>query len=74
MTDIRRSFLEPQHASQLKVASRVPSFVFQPLEEWGHGINAKINNGLGKDISFDEIYGLHNMPGLPIGEFQVRIA
>ena len=47
-------------------------FVFQPAEEWGQGMNAMINDGLGKAISFDEIYGLHNMPGLPIGEFQIR--
>ena len=48
-------------------------FVFQPSEEWGYGINAMINAGFGKDISFGEIYGLLNMPGLPIGEFQVRL-
>ena len=48
-------------------------FVFQPSEEWGHGINAMINVGFGKDISFGEIHGLHNMAGLPIGEFQVRL-
>ncbi len=47
-------------------------FVFQPAEEWGQGMKAMINDGLGADIRFDEIYGLHNMPGLPLGEFEIR--
>src|ERR1700722_1145608 len=47
-------------------------FVFQPAEEWGKGALAMMEDGLLKRFPFDEIYGLHNMPGLPIGHFQTR--
>ena len=46
--------------------------VFQPAEEWGQGMKAMMNDGLGARIAFDEIYGLHNMPGVPIGAFETR--
>jgi len=47
-------------------------FVFQPAEEWGQGMKSMIDDGLGSTITFDEIYGLHNMPGLPVGKFETR--
>lgn len=47
-------------------------FVFQPAEEWGQGMKAMIRDGLGSRLSFDEIYGLHNMPGLPVGALEMR--
>jgi amidohydrolase len=47
-------------------------FVFQPAEEWGKGALAMMEEGLLERFPFDEIYGLHNMPGLPIGHFQTR--
>ena len=46
--------------------------VFQPAEEWGQGMKAMIRDGLGSRLAFDEIYGLHNMPGLPVGSFETR--
>jgi amidohydrolase len=46
--------------------------VFQPAEEWGHGMKAMIRDGLGSRYPFDEIYGLHNKPGLAIGQFETR--
>jgi amidohydrolase len=45
-------------------------FVFQPAEEWGQGMKAMIQDGLGSRLAFDEIYGLHNKPGLPVGSFE----
>ncbi len=46
-------------------------FLFQPAEEWGQGMKAMIRDGLGSDIQFDEVYGLHNRPGLPVGAFEI---
>ncbi|MEM7522911.1 MAG: amidohydrolase [Pseudomonadota bacterium] len=46
--------------------------VFQPAEEWGQGMKAMIRDGLGSRLAFDEIYGLHNMPGVPVGSFEIR--
>ncbi|MGF9764988.1 amidohydrolase [Microvirga sp. 0TCS3.31] len=48
-------------------------FVFQPAEEWGKGALAMLDDGLMERFPFEEIYGLHNMPGLPIGHFQTRV-
>ncbi len=47
-------------------------FIFQPAEEWGRGALAMIEDGIMQRFPFDEIYGIHNMPGLPIGCFQTR--
>ncbi|OWV81797.1 amidohydrolase [Rhizobium sp. R634] len=47
-------------------------FLFQPAEEWGKGALAMIADGLFEHFPFDEIYGIHNMPGLAVGSFQTR--
>lgn len=47
-------------------------FVFQPAEEWGRGAQALLDDGLMTRFPFDEIFGLHNMPGLPVGHFETR--
>ncbi|TBX28603.1 M20 aminoacylase family protein [Nioella sediminis] len=47
-------------------------FLFQPAEEWGQGALAMLTDGLMERFPFDEVYGLHNMPGLPIGHFETR--
>ena len=45
-------------------------FLFQPAEEWGKGALAMLDDGLLERFPFDEIYGIHNMPGFPVGEFR----
>ncbi|TPJ76075.1 M20 aminoacylase family protein [Mesorhizobium sp. B2-6-2] len=47
-------------------------FIFQPAEEWGRGALAMLGDGLLERFPFEEIFGLHNMPGLPIGHFETR--
>ncbi len=47
-------------------------FVFQPAEEWGQGMSAMLRDGLATRFPFDEIYGLHNKPGLAVGAFETR--
>ncbi|WP_246138003.1 amidohydrolase [Maritimibacter fusiformis] len=46
--------------------------VFQPAEEWGCGAQAMLDDGLLSRFPFDEIYGLHNLPGLPVGHVETR--
>lgn len=41
--------------------------IFQPAEEPGYGAAAMIKDGLFEKFPMDEIYGLHNMPGLSEG-------
>lgn len=47
-------------------------FIFQPAEEWGQGAVTMLDDGLMEKFPFDEIYGLHNMPGYPVGQFLTR--
>ena len=47
-------------------------FVFQPAEEHGRGAAAMLADGLLERFPMDEIYGLHNIPGLPAGHFATR--
>ncbi|MFV0293428.1 MAG: M20 aminoacylase family protein [Paracoccus sp. (in: a-proteobacteria)] len=46
--------------------------IFQPAEEGGAGGQAMIEDGLADRWNIQEFYGLHNMPGLPIGHFAIR--
>jgi amidohydrolase len=46
--------------------------IFQPAEEGGAGAKAMIDDGLMDRFGVQEIYGLHNKPGLPIGKFSIR--
>ncbi|MEZ8142083.1 M20 aminoacylase family protein [Enterovibrio sp. FF113] len=47
-------------------------FIFQPDEEHGRGAQAMIDDGLFERFSIDEVYGIHNFPGLAEGELMVR--
>lgn len=43
--------------------------IFQPAEEGGGGAKIMIDEGLFDRFKIDEIYALHNIPGLRIGSF-----
>lgn len=64
-------------AAQLLAARRdfdgTVRFVFQPAEEHGRGAAAMLADGLLARFPMDEIYGVHNMPGLPAGHFGTRV-
>ena len=47
-------------------------FIFQPAEEPGKGARAMIADGLFDKYPVEEIYGLHNMPGMPKGGIFTR--
>jgi len=44
-------------------------FLFQPDEENGRGAQAMIDDGLFDRFPMDAVFGLHNLPGLPVGNF-----
>jgi amidohydrolase len=46
--------------------------IFQPAEEGGAGGEAMVKDGLMTRFGIQEVYGMHNYPGLPIGEFAIR--
>ena len=46
--------------------------IFQPAEEGGAGGKAMVKDGLMERFNIGEVYGMHNYPGLPVGEFALR--
>jgi hippurate hydrolase len=46
--------------------------IFQPAEEGGAGGLAMVRDGLMDRFGIEEVYGMHNFPGLPAGEFSIR--
>ena len=45
--------------------------IFQPAEEGGAGAKAMIDDGLFKRWPVAEVYGMHNRPNMPVGEFTI---
>src|ERR1700686_966450 len=70
------------HTAMLLGASRylaeTPNFagtavvIFQPAEEGGAGGKAMLQDGLMERFRIEEVYGMHNFPGLPVGQFAIR--
>ncbi len=46
--------------------------VFQPAEEGGAGGKVMVDDGLMERFGIQEVYGMHNFPGLPVGQFAIR--
>jgi len=46
--------------------------IFQPAEEGGAGGRAMVKDGMMERFGIEEVYGMHNMPGLPVGQFAIR--
>ena len=46
--------------------------IFQPAEEGGGGGKEMCQDGVMDDFGIQEVYGMHNMPGIPVGEFAIR--
>ncbi len=58
-------------ASQRDFAGTVV-LIFQPAEEGGGGARVMIEEGLFERFGIDEVYGMHNEPGLAVGSFATR--
>ena len=43
--------------------------IFQPAEEGGAGAVAMIKDGLMDRFGIEQVYGMHNGPGIPVGSF-----
>ncbi|MEM6742820.1 MAG: M20 aminoacylase family protein [Pseudomonadota bacterium] len=46
--------------------------IFQPAEEGGGGGREMVKDGMMERWGVNEVYGLHNMPGIPVGTFAIR--
>ena len=46
--------------------------IFQPAEEGGGGGREMCEDGMMERFGIQEVYGMHNWPGLPVGSFAIR--
>jgi amidohydrolase len=46
--------------------------IFQPAEEGGAGGKAMVDDGMMTRFGINEVYGMHNYPGMPVGHFGIR--
>src|SRR5436853_3031654 len=46
--------------------------IFQPAEEGGAGAKAMLDDGLMDRFGIEQVYGMHNNPSLPVGNFAIR--
>jgi hippurate hydrolase len=46
--------------------------IFQPAEEGGAGAKAMIKDGMMERFGINEVYGMHNYPGMSLGSFGLR--
>ncbi len=47
-------------------------FIFQPAEEGIGGGEAMVKDGLFEQFPVDAVFGMHNRPGMPVGQFAIR--
>jgi amidohydrolase len=47
-------------------------FIFQPAEENVAGGRVMVEDGLFEKFDCDMVFGMHNMPGLPVGKFAIN--
>ncbi len=52
-------------------AGRV-AVIFQPAEEGGGGGNVMVREGMMERFGISRVFGMHNAPGLPVGQFATR--
>ncbi|MEK9891133.1 MAG: M20 aminoacylase family protein [Pseudomonadales bacterium] len=47
-------------------------FIFQPAEENEGGARAMVEAGLFEQFPVESVYGMHNIPGIPVGAFAIK--
>lgn len=61
-----------RHLAATRAFAGTAVVVFQPAEEGGAGARAMLNDGLVDRFGIEAIFGMHNLPGLPVGQFALR--
>ena len=46
--------------------------IFQPAEEGGGGGREMVDEGMMDRFNIQQVFGMHNMPDLPVGQFAIR--
>lgn len=61
-----------EHLCETRGFAGSVAVIFQPAEEGGAGAKAMMDDGLFERFAIDEVYGMHNYPGIPVGEFCMK--
>ena len=61
-----------RHLAETRRFSGTVHFIFQPAEENEAGGKAMVEDGLFERFPVDAVFGLHNWPGLAVGQIAVR--
>eukprot|EP00752_Nemacystus_decipiens_P019609 g17665.t1 len=61
-----------EHLSETRGFSGSVAVIFQPAEEGGAGAKAMMDDGLFERFDIEEVYGMHNYPGVPVGAFCMK--
>lgn len=61
-----------QHLATTRGFRGTIRFIFQPAEEAAGGAKVMMEEGLFQRFPVDAVFGMHNWPGLPTGQFAVR--
>ena len=61
-----------QHLAATRAFGGTVQLIFQPAEEGRGGARKMLADGLFDRFPVDAVYGMHNVPGLPVGQFQIR--
>jgi len=60
-----------RHLAETRNFDGTVHFIFQPAEEGLGGGREMVNDGLFDLFPVDAVYGMHNMPGYPVGQFAI---
>ncbi|MBB5752426.1 M20 aminoacylase family protein [Prosthecomicrobium pneumaticum] len=61
-----------RHLAETRNFAGTAVVIFQPAEEGGGGGREMVEDGLMERFGIDQVYGMHNLPGLDVGRFAIR--
>jgi len=61
-----------QYLAETRNFDGTVAVIFQPAEEGGGGGREMVNDGMMERFGIEEVYGMHNWPGMPVGSFAIR--